>query len=329
MYKATSLEKLLARCMQKHALASTVHCVIDQPGKTHSKNEDIAQQFLCFYSKLYNRNEINHGPTGDKAHSKLLQEFLCNFSPRALSDSDCAALEVPLSSEEWEVALKTTKPGKSSGPDGFTAQYYKCYTDLLAPHFLKAFNTLSTASCPSVTLLEAYISVIPKEKKDPTNVTNYRPISLLNVDVKLFSKMLATCLSYHVTAWVGMAQVGFVPGREARDNTIKALNLHHWLTSTQREGFFLAMDAEKAFHRVAWDYMDAVLAALGLGRCMLAFIRALYVNPRARVKVNGRLSDAFPIHIGTRQGCPTLHSHLRTPFKMHQSQSEHKRYRGS
>lgn len=188
-----------------------------------------------------------------------------------MSDSDRAELEAPLSSEEWEVALKTKKPDKSPGPDGFTAQYYKCYAEFLAPCFLKAFNTLSTAPCPSDTLLEAYITVIPKDDKDPTNVTSYRPISLLNVDGNLFSKILATCLSYHVPAWVGRDQVGFVRGREARDNTIKALNLHHWLTSTQRERFFLAMDTEKAFDRVAWDYMDAVLDALGLGRCMRTF----------------------------------------------------------
>lgn len=68
------------------------------------------------------------------------------------------------------------------------------------------------------------------------------------MDFKLFSKILATQLSYHVPAWVNLYQVGFVPGREARDNTIKALNLNHLLTSNQQEGFFLAMDAEKVFN---------------------------------------------------------------------------------
>lgn len=59
---------------------------------------------------------------------------------------------------------------------------------------------------------------------DPSGVThskNYYLISLLKLDLKLFSKILATRLSYHVTAWVGLEQVGFFPGRETRDNTIK------------------------------------------------------------------------------------------------------------
>lgn len=218
-----------------------------------------------------------------------MRDFLSRHSPYALSASGWQALEAQLSSEEWVEALKTMKPGKYPGLDGFSAQYYKSFSNLLAPGFLKAFNTLFNAPCPSGNLLEAYISVIPKVSKDPTNVANYRPISLLNMDVKLFSKILATRLSYHVLVWVGLDQVGFVPGREARDITIKALNLHHWLTSTQREGFFLAMDAEKTFDRVAWDYVNVVLEALGLGRCMRAFISALYTNPSARVWVIGRL----------------------------------------
>lgn len=97
--------------------------------------------------------------------------------------------------------MKAAKPGKSPGPDGFLAQYYKSFADLLAPEFLRAFNTLSHSPCISNSLLEAYISVIPKDNKDPTNIANYRPISLLNVDVKLFAKILATRLSLHLMPW--------------------------------------------------------------------------------------------------------------------------------
>lgn len=101
-----------------------------------------------------------------------------------------------------------------------------------------------------------------------------------------------------------MDQVGFVPGREARDNTIKAINIHHWLTSNNFPGFFISLDAEKAFDRVAWDYMKETLAAVGLPEKMRNFIHALYALPTAKVRVNGHLSNAFPITNGTRQGCP-------------------------
>lgn len=145
---------------------------------------------------------------------KLIREFLSRYSPSPLTNEAIHDLEAPLSLEEWGTALRATKPGKSPGPDGFTAQYYKCFSDLLAPSFLKAFNSLSTTPYSLTTLLEAYITVIPKDEKDPANVASYRPISLLNVDVKLFSKILAMRLSQYIPQWVGVDQVGFVPDRE-------------------------------------------------------------------------------------------------------------------
>lgn len=77
--------------------------------------------------------------------------------------------------------------------------------------------------------------------KDPTSVTNYQPISLLNVDIKMFTKMLANCIFPVLNSLVTKDPVGFIPGREARNNTIKAITLHHWLTSSKQWGFFLSI----------------------------------------------------------------------------------------
>lgn len=182
--------RLLARLTQKCTLASTVHCIVDRAGVAHSKNKEIARQFQSFYSKLYDLQSHKHRLVNENKRANLIQEFLGTYSPQALSAEDWQALEAQLSVEEWGKALKATKPGKSPEPDGFPVQYYKSFKEILAPGFLRAFNTLSHISCSSGNLLEAYISVIPKENKDPRDVTSYRPISLLNVDMKLFAKIL-------------------------------------------------------------------------------------------------------------------------------------------
>lgn len=114
-------------------------------------------------------------------------------------------------------------------------------------------------------LLEVHVTVLPKGDKDPSLVTTYRPISLLNIDIKCYAKALANPLLSIFSDIVSLDQVGFVPGREARENTLKVLFLHHWLTKTDTRGFFLSMDVEKAFDRVARDYMFGILGHLGLG----------------------------------------------------------------
>lgn len=97
-------------------------------------------------------------------------------------------------------------------------------------------------------------------------------------------------------------QVGFVPGREVRNNTLKVLNIHHWLSKSNDPGFFLSLDAEKAFDRLAWDNLEAVLQTLGFGNQLIGFIMSLYANPKAKIRVNWLLSNAFPNKNGTRKG---------------------------
>lgn len=216
--------------------------------------------------------------------------------PKTLSREQAKELEQPLSIEELQTALKQMKTGKSPGPDGFTLQYYKCFFTVLSPKLITTFNALASPSASVGRVLEAHITVIPKEGKDATQVQNYRPISLLNVDTKLYAKLLANRLSPLLPNLVSLDQVGFVPGREARDNTIRALNLHHWLTNSKTQGFSLSLDAEKEFDRVAWDYMHEVLRTIGLCSHMLSHISALYSSPTTSVRINGHWSGDVVYH---------------------------------
>lgn len=136
--------------------------------------------------------------------------FLTCFGCTPLSESEASDLEEPISGDELERAMKVMKPGKRPGPDGFTLQYYCTFLDILKPRFISAFRTLASSSPRSPTLL--LITVILKEGKDSTLVTNYHPISLLNVDVKLYAKILGNHLLPHMSSLISLDQVGFIPG---------------------------------------------------------------------------------------------------------------------
>ncbi|XP_044141468.1 keratin, type I cytoskeletal 13-like [Bufo gargarizans] len=66
-------------------------------------------------------------------------------------------------------------------------------------------------------MTKAGITIIPKEGKDPTTCSSYRPISLLNIDLKLLAKMLASRLQNLLPELIHPDQVGFVKGREAEE----------------------------------------------------------------------------------------------------------------
>lgn len=71
--------------------------------------------------------------------------------------------------------------------------------------------------------LSAFVTIIPKQGKDNTLCSSNKTISLLNTDLKLFAKVLATRMKALMTELVHADQIGFIPGREGRDNGVRTL----------------------------------------------------------------------------------------------------------
>ncbi len=65
-----------------------------------------------------------------------------------------------------------------------------------------------------------------------------------------------------------------------------------------------SLDAEKAFDRLEWNYMWAVLQCFGFGEHLISMIKTLYHSPAASVITGNIIFPSFPLQRGTRQGCP-------------------------
>lgn len=175
------------------------------------------------------------------------------------------------------------KNGNAPGPDGFTLSYYKMFAVILAPRFVSAYISLTEGyNLPDVSIL-AHVTVIPEEGKDPAHCISDRSILLLNVDLNIFTKIIANRLVPHIPSLVHIDQSRFVPGREGRDNTQRVLNTIHYAQFSHSPLVLLFTDAEKAFHRVDWLFPSTTLENIGLGP----------ETPSARVKVNEVLSTPF------------------------------------
>lgn len=112
-------------------------------------------------------------------------------------------------------------PLKSLGPDGFVAVFYQ-----------KSWATIRNEVCSVVLdflnggsfdekINETYICLIPKIK-NPTRITEYRPISLCNVFYKLISKVLANRMKKILATIISPNQSAFIPGRLITDNILIA-----------------------------------------------------------------------------------------------------------
>ncbi len=148
------------------------------------------------------------------------------------------------------------------------------------------------------------ISLLLKKGKDPLDCSSYRPISLIPCDVKIYDKVFASRMEKVIHSLIKEDQTGFIKGRNASDNMHRLLHILDFADSHPTPCAVFSLDAEKAFDRLEWNYMWAVLQCFGFGEHFVSMIKTLYNSPAASVITGNIISPSFPLQRGTRQGCP-------------------------
>jgi len=153
-------------------------------------------------------------------------------------------------------------------------------------------------------LYEANICVLLKKGKDDMDLASYRPISLLNFDQKVITKVLSNRLGKHISTIVHPDQSGFIPGRFSFGNVRLLLNILYKERGKEASGAIISLDAQKAFDQIEWPFMLKALEHFGAGSRFIKWVKILYLCPRSSILTNSNKSKPFDLHRGVRQGDP-------------------------
>lgn len=120
----------------------------------------------------------------------------------------------------------------------------------------------------------------------------------------MIAKVLSMRLESVMPYIIHLDQSGFIKGRSASDNLRRYFNILYHTSNSIGENVVISVDAEKAFDRIEWDYLLAVLSKFNFGPKFIAWIQTLYNSSKAVIRTNSNYSAPFLLCRGTRQGCP-------------------------
>ena len=99
---------------------------------------------------------------------------------------------------------------KSPGNDGLTKEFYVCFFAKVGSLLVSALNFCHDKGELTSSQKQALITLIENRGKDKTFIKNWRPISLLNVDVKIASKALVVKLKKVINKLIAYDQTAYV-----------------------------------------------------------------------------------------------------------------------
>ena len=274
-----------------------------------NRSRDMADLARNYYENLQQK-DLSPPDARNEAIENILSKI--NIS---LPEDERERLDQKISLEEVCSTLKDLPNGKATGLDGLPYEFWKWLgptpikrVDGDPSNFNECLHTVFLdiqryGIAPGTNFTEGWICPLYK-KKDRRDIANYRPITLLNSDYKLFTKILALRLASSAPHIIHENQASFIPGRVITDQIRLTQMILHYAEATEENGVIVALDQEKAYDKIAHDYLWLTLEKYGLPPSFINTVKSLYESAETLVIINGDSSSTFKVTRGVRQGDP-------------------------
>jgi hypothetical protein len=190
---------------------------------------------------------------------------------------------------------------KARGSNGFPTEFYQACWGIIKNDPMALFQQFHKGDLPLYSLNFGMIILLPKCREVAT-IQQYRPICLLNVSFKIFTKV-ATNRIFHISKKVIItSQTTFLPGRNIMEGVIVLHETIHEMHRKKENGLIFKFDFEKAYDKINWSFVQQTLRMKGFSPTWCKWIASFMEGGHVAIKINDQVGQNFQTKKGVRQG---------------------------
>ena len=175
----------------------------------------------------------------------------------------------------------------------------------LLPYITSIINTSVTSGCVPSALKSARVTpLLKKPTLDPSDVKNYRPVSLLSFLSKTLERVVSNQLSLHLSQnnLLDPNQSGFKKAHSTETALLAVTEALHSAQAASHSAVLILLDLSAAFDTVNHRLLLDTLADLGIGGTALKWFSSYLTDRTYQVSWKGLLSSPRTLHTGVPQG---------------------------
>ncbi|KAG7547838.1 Reverse transcriptase domain [Arabidopsis suecica] len=278
----------------RHSM-NKIQFLFDDDGNKIDTKQGIEQHCADYFENLLG---------GDVSPQLLEQSDMELLLPYRCSLDEIRELGMVFTDNEIEAAFSSLPRNKTSGPDGYSSEFFKGMWVIVGPEVLEAVKEFFSSGQLLKQWNATTLVLIPKVV-NASKTTDFRPISCLNTLYKVIAKLLSSRLKSLLSRVISSAQSAFLPGRLLAENVLLATEIVHGYNRKNIESRgMLKVDLRKAFDTVRWDFIVSALKAIAVPDIFINWIFQCISTPTFSISINGSSGGFFKSTRGLRQGDP-------------------------